>query len=226
MLVDEDGNEFAIDSAENGHDGQIMGNVEWVDGKFGGGLEFPGVGGTIVNVPHSEDLNLSEFTITYWCKMGETGGWQIPVAKVDGGHRNVDFQTPAGGGSVGIYFTQGDAQWKGAEAKTTITDKEWHHIVGSYDLETLRIYIDGVVEGEGKHKGEPDHVDTPLTLGDMTAGSAMLGILDDVGIFNKALSDDDIQNIMNNGLDKVMGISPVFPVGKLTTTWAEVKVQN
>jgi hypothetical protein len=41
-LFEEAKGEVAIDSSGNGHDGQILGNIKRVNGKFGKGLEFPG----------------------------------------------------------------------------------------------------------------------------------------------------------------------------------------
>ena len=224
-LFDKEDKEVVKDSSENGYHGEFVGNVKWVEGKYGGGLEFPGVAGNIVKVPHNEGLNLTTFTITYWCKMGETGGWQIPVAKGNGASRNFDFQIPAGGGTVSIFFSQGAIQFKGASAKTVITDEEWHHVASTYDQETLKIYVDGVMEGSGKYKGAPDHVDAPLTLGNMQDAHPMLGVLDEVGIFNEALSEDDINTIMISGLERTVGLTPVFPAGKLATTWARIKVR-
>lgn len=223
-LFDEGKGKIAGDSSINQLNGDITGAVKWSAGKFNSGLEFPGVSGNFVNIPHNELLNLTTFTITYWCKMGITAGWQIPVAKANGANRNFDFQTPAGGGTVSLYFTQGASQWKGADGKTSITNEKWHHIAGTYDLENLRIYIDGVMEKESKFKGAPDSVDTPMTFGDMENAHPMLGILDEVGIFNKAFSAEDIKSIMDRGLD--FSVNPVLPKGKLATTWAGVKKNN
>ena len=49
------------------------------------------------------------------------------------------------------------------------------------------------------------------------------GLIDEVGIFSKALLDDDIKNIMTNGLERATGITVVLPSGKLTTTWSSIK---
>ena len=47
--------------------------------------------------------------------------------------------------------------------------------------------------------------------------------MDDVAIFNTALSEADINTIMDDGLGKVFGFTPVSPLGRLTTVWAQVK---
>ena len=222
-LLDEDKGGVALDSSGNGHDGEIIGKLKVVNAKFNKGFEFDGVLGNYVSVPHDDSLNLAEFTITYWCKMGVSGSWQIPVLKVDGAaggsRRNVDFQTPPEGGEVSVYFSQGANQWRGANGTTEVSDKKWHHIAGSYDLDTLLLYVDGVLEAEGDHDGKPDFMDDPLMLGSGEIWP-FLGIIDDVGIFNEALSADNIVNIMNNGLSSMTAVSPS---GKLATTWAEVK---
>jgi hypothetical protein len=50
------------------------------------------------------------------------------------------------------------------------------------------------------------------------------GILDEVAIFNKALSQDDINNIMTNGLKLALNLgAAVSPSGKLATTWGRLK---
>ncbi|HGJ65275.1 TPA: LamG domain-containing protein, partial [bacterium] len=115
------------------------------------------------------------------------------------------------------------SQWKGADAQTKITDERWHHIAGSYDLENLRIYVDGKMEKESKYKGPPDPVDQPMTFGDMENFHPILGVLDEVGIFNKALSANEIVSIMDKGLD--LSINPVLTNGKLTTTWSKIKAK-
>ena len=46
------------------------------------------------------------------------------------------------------------------------------------------------------------------------------GIIDDIGIFNVVLSEDEIQSIMDDGLEKAFAVSLT---DKLTTTWAAIK---
>jgi hypothetical protein len=46
------------------------------------------------------------------------------------------------------------------------------------------------------------------------------GIIDDVTLFNIALSEDEMETIMNNGVEEV---AVVDAIGKLTTTWATIK---
>ena len=49
------------------------------------------------------------------------------------------------------------------------------------------------------------------------------GTLDEVGIFNEALSEKTINEIMTNGLQDVLAIAPS---GKLAAVWGEIKMQE
>ena len=53
----------------------------------------------------------------------------------------------------------------------------------------------------------------------------VVGVIDEVAVFNVALTEDDINDIMSNGLAEALGIAAVSPTGKLTTTWGSIKGQ-
>ena len=108
---------------------------------------------------------------------------------------------------------------RGTNGKTVVSDEKWHNTAGSYDGKKLLLYVDGVQEAEGSHKGKPDFMDDPLMLGGGNLWP-FKGIIDDVGLFNKALSIDDIKTIMKEGLSSMLAVSPS---GQLTLTWAEIK---
>lgn len=50
-----------------------------------------------------------------------------------------------------------------------------------------------------------------------------LGLIDDVGVFNSALSKTDVNTIMNRGLPKIFGAVAVSPKNLLTTIWSKIK---
>ena len=63
---------------------------------------------------------------------------------------------------------------------------------------------------------------SPLWIGELNAGRnfAWNGILDDVAMWNRALSEKDIQSVMNKGLQLLLAVDPI---NKLAVTWAEFK---
>jgi hypothetical protein len=65
-LFDEGNGKIVKDASGKGHDGEIVGEVAWTEGKFGTGLEFDS--GYVI-VPHEDIMNLRQWTITAWIKV-------------------------------------------------------------------------------------------------------------------------------------------------------------
>jgi len=223
-LFDEDSGKKVTDSSKNGNDGEIKGDLKWVEGKIGKALLFPGVDENFVEVPHSASLDLTTFSFTLWVKIEATGGYQAAVIKTEDCQlENYSGYIYAGRKVFWTRFTSGGAgQWGFQQFGTTIvTDNEWHHLAGTYDMKSVKSYIDGVVEADAKFNGKPDFSPGPLNIGDCPNFSyPVKGIMDEVGLFNVALTEDDIKHIKDNGLK---GIAPVSQKGRLAITWGSIK---
>ncbi len=214
----------------NGHDGEIQGSLKWVDGMFGKALEFPGVNGNYVSVPHKDSLSLANWTITAWVKPEDNNSaFQVFMRKANPGNvRNyslkiyenennplqMEYSRDAGAGGY----------CNGAHGNITLTDGSWHHVAGTYDGEATRIYLDGILESEAacpEKEWPPDTNDGPVTIGATFEGAGPAkGIIDDVSLFKRALSEDEISNIMNDGLAYT---HVVDAMGKLATMWGDIR---
>lgn len=89
------------------------------------------------------------------------------------------------------------------------------------------IYIDGVVESTMEINTDPiDADDGELFIGRDTCCDGRLGdaVIDEVAIFDVALSAAEIKLMMDKGLSALL-LTPVEPEDKLSTTWASVKQQ-
>ena len=226
-LLDDGSGKTVKDSSENGFDGEIVGAVEWTkEKKFGGnGLFFPGDASSYVTIPHDDSMNLVTMTALAWVKMDkeQTDG-NAPIYKADGSNRNYALRLHCcpipSTNTFYLEFSNPPGSWHNTyngKEKTILTDGKWHHIAGTYDKKVIRAYVDGVLEGaETAWEGTPDTNKAPIQLG----ARSLKGILDDVGIFNIALSQDDINTIMKKGL---AGITAVSPADKLATTWGQIK---
>lgn len=219
-LFDEGSGETVKDSSGNGHDGEIIGDVEWAKGKFDNALEFPGEG-NYVSVPHEDSLTLTTFTIAAWVKQQApaAGLWPTFVSK-NGETYNYYFQAS----DTGLFttgFTTGGA-WCELSGTTNLFDEKWHHLAGTYDKKSLRVYVDGNLEGEASHKETPDENSEPMVIGCQGAGkgNCVVGTVDEVFIAKEALTEDDIRSIMTKGLKSVSAVSPS---GKLATAWGRIK---
>ena len=120
-------------------------------------------------------------------------------------------------------MTTGALAWGAAAVagKTDVLLKKWTHIAGTYDAKSgeAKIYIDGVLDGEGKIGGEIVPNNDVLWLG-RGAGPFLEGRMDEVRISNTARTQQEIQELMNKGIE---GVLAVKPQDKLTITWGKLK---
>lgn len=224
LLCDEGSGNTVADASGKGHDGTIVGNVGWTDGKFGKALEFLDEPGSRVEIPHDDSLTLAEWTITAWVKLNATssGDWAVIVVKDPAnGVQNYSLDLD-GGGRVFSEVTSGGS-WSDCGSTTIVYDDTWHFAAASYDGATLRVYVDGVKENE-QNFAAGDANTAPVAIGGrMDNSQPLLGVVDDVGLFSVALGEDDLRDIMELGLGHALGITAVEPNLKSTTTWGQIK---
>ena len=221
-LLDEGTGKTVKDTSGNGHDGTIKGDIKWTKGKFENALDFPGNTAGIVEIPHQDSLNLVNMTLTAWIKISELPDSIAPIYKVQPGNlRNYAHRVWGGGANPNKYaleFTVGPAQWKSATGKTIVVDGKWHHVAGTYDQKAIRVYVDGVFEGEKAEAGKPDPNPGPVLLG----ARSTKGVLDELGLFNEALDEAQIKDIMNLGLTRALAVDAQ---GKLPLVWGRLKMK-
>ena len=223
-LFDDGKGDVAKDSSGNKNDGNLKGDLKWVNGKFGQAIEFPGVNDNFVEVPHNDSLTLKTFTFMAWVKIQPTGNYQsILIKTADGSVENYSGYIFAATNVFWTRFTSGGAgKWAFQKWGATIAaDDKWHHLAGTYDKKSVISYIDGTVEADAPFSGDPDPSPGPLNIGDCPSFPYFVkGIMDDVGLFNVALTADDIKSVMDGGLSKS---SAVAPSGKLASVWGNIK---
>lgn len=219
-LLDEGSGDVVKDSSGNGHDGEIRG-AKWVAGQFGKALEFDGKSAVVI--PHDNKLTLEFFTVTGWIKCENQGAWQTIMTKTGEDEtaqpRNYGtFVVPNDGG---IHFSLQGGNTK-INSVEKVTDGKWHFVVMTRDDEgMLRGYIDGakVVEGASAAPGVNEE---DVSIGACGGGTRywLFGSVDEVAIFDRALSGDEINNLMKSGLQK---FASVDTTGKLSITWGFLK---
>jgi len=227
-LFEEGGGDIAEDSSGKGNHGAITGPIEWVDGKFGQGMEFNGTN-TWVEIQSSDTLVLEELTMVAWAKLNESRGarWQSIMMKGQD-PRNYLLCVDKDTQRLQLSITKGaPGAWGGPIDGPEVTDGEWHHLAGVIGEEAgLLIFVDGIQVGQqGYSTPSLDASPAVLRIGDGSAGGHQAdGILDEVAIFNVPLELEDIQEIMNDGLESATGLGAVVEAhGKLATVWGGIK---
>ena len=108
------------------------------------------------------------------------------------------------------------------KGKTAIPIGEWTHIAATLEGSDVKVYVNGKEDGNGVSAGYAGGLSKTFTIGKASwyDGSFVSGIIDEAGLFNKALTEAEIRTVMTNGL---LGQAAVLSTGKLTTTWATIK---
>jgi hypothetical protein len=215
--LDENGGTQVEDSSGMGNKGVIIGNVEWVEGMFGSALLFS-ESQSCVNIEHSESIDLSEeLTIALWAKPEANQPASAKfLCKQKSGEYPYSLQyNDTGSGIFGTVNTT--ARFDTAPHLEVFT--EWAYLTYTYNGEAGILYKDGVEVARRGASGELQHNELSLTIGSrLESSQSFKGIIDDVRLYNIALTPDEISIIMEGPKD-----SPVSPAGNLTFTWGAIK---
>jgi hypothetical protein len=202
----------ALDWSGHDHHGTLEGNPQWVDGFAGGALQFDGVGDRVVDNAAAAYLNgLGAVTVCMWIKSGVTGTDRgfIDGEDPDGNDNVMEMRYDVAGGSFGgtnvakMAVTSDTGGEQQLESASDIQTTEWQHVAMTWSGGGLiRFYINGV-ENTPTGRNGPNNAGvtsgcTKLVVGQggKDAGGGWYGLIDDVRIYNKVLTADEIKQAM------------------------------
>jgi hypothetical protein len=202
--LDETSGTIAIDSSGHGNNGAIHGNPTWVPGKLGGALNFDGTG-DYVDCGNAPIFTFNDaITVSAWVNIRTVAvAWQAVVAKGENAWR-ISSNNLTQTFHFGItYWTNANYSANGA---VTVGLNEWHHVTGTFDGKDIKLWVDGVVDTTttGNTTGIGTST-TNLLIGENpeATGRYMNGLIDDVRIFHRALSKEEIAVIISGVWDPV-----------------------
>ena len=206
------------DLSQYKNDGKIDGDLKWVEGKLDNALLFEATG--MIEVPHDRSLDLVDaHTISYWLKWdGGTTSWSPFVAKRAA--EGANYQSWVGSDRIFDYYS-GVAV---ISADTPIPlGEEWLFLTTTHDgKDEVSFYIDGSLDSTKKLPTMAP-VEHPLLVGDDGQGNKGVGTIDELAIFNVALTEAEIKKLMEGGIQSVLAIEPF---DRLTSTWGNIKAQR
>lgn len=216
----EDG--MAVDHSQYGNNGVLNGTPELADGKFGKAMKFNGTTDW-VEVPHDDILTVeTSVTVMAWINAERHMGpneqrWQGIVAKGNS-PRSYSFYTESP--SECLHLSAGG----GSTCQTKIPLNAWQHVVGQVDDGVHRHWLNGENIGEfGGKSALPGTADTsPVFVGTTAEGAnrRFLGLIDEVRIWSRALSEEEVIWEMNIGVERGTAVEAR---DKLATKWGYLK---
>jgi hypothetical protein len=222
---DEGSGNVAYDTSDYANDGTINGGPEWVAGKIGAALEFDG-SDDYVDCGNAPSLNINgNITIAAWVKTTSTAhGYFVSKGTTwdEIGHYAIGQEY-----NVPLTFQLEIAGSGGAvelDSNVAVNDGQWHYIVGTYDESVLKVYVDGVEENTmaGTNSLTGSAIGG-LTIGQRGGGNIISGIIDEVRIYNQALTEPEILAAMegSEGYPYALGPNPADG-SYYEDTWANI----
>jgi len=222
-LLDDKGN-IAQDASGNGNNGTLVGNPKSVEGKFGSALEFDGTNG--VEIDNPQNFEFLTWTYVLWFRAEAGGDYPNLIGRQFDNAHGWTIHLDPGGATFRIRIDSDGGINQVKTVPQNVRDGEWHHGTITQDdkNKVLEMYIDGV-RGEQTYAGDYKNSGGFLKIASPAVGAVNLndGAIDEVGIFDVILTEDDIIDIMENGLEEAVGMFPVSPSGRLASTWGRIK---
>ena len=177
---------------------------QWVPGKFGSALSFDG-SSNYVNVPNGFTLS-SGYT---WCAWMEspnapttTSGLSLPISNKAAWGFNWNYNNSSYVQAVWHDTSSGYAY---AQLTTPLQANTWYFICGSWDgSNDLDAYLNGTLQTTTTGVTSAEPPGGPFEIGAYSSGSNYFnGTIDDVRIYDRALSATEVAGLYQNGLAKI-----------------------
>lgn len=180
----------------------------YVPGEVGQAFQFDG--GGYLSVPDAPGLDTPTVTVEAWVKssqIGENPYSSIVCKGADGVAFGSYWLTSGPNGGLIFRISDGVSVADSPDAGAGVWDGKWHHVAGTYDGSTVRLYVDGKQVGNGTPATLQIDYNLPssndLAIGEVGGGgdfhNGFSGAIDELSIYNRALSPPEIQAIYNAG---------------------------
>lgn len=212
--LDEGAGDVILDQTTNGNNGAIHGAV-WTEGVKGKALLFDGIA-SYVDCGNKACLNIGrEITVQSWMKLSKNEVGAV-VAKYS--NHGGFLLTPIFGNSTDksdwasrFYVRRDGTNYSEANGAAVSLD-DWHCLAGTAESNGfVKLYLDGDLVGKRKVDFQFGNAVDHLVMGRYNA-SFMKGVIDEVRIYDRVLSDDEIRR--NYLIDKPVCLN-VVTLGKI-----------
>jgi hypothetical protein len=199
---DRDEGQKVSDRSEHGNHGTVH-NAKWTaQGRVGGAFEFAGPE-NYISVEHHRSLDLpAKMAVAAWVKVSRTGYTEVICAK-GYGYGESWFLDGADGRFRFVRRQNNGASYVAAISAQAIQTNVWYHVVGVADGERLRIYVNATETIGQAYSGAFDTNEHNLSIGSRQSGRGpydlhLLGTIDEVMIFNRPLSAQEIRKMYHS----------------------------
>jgi len=190
------------DASGNNNGGSLTGGVAWSpNGYSGRALSFDGVD-DIVTIADAPSLRFTtELTVEAWVRPSQLGdSYRTVVLKERNGGLCYGLYAHTSGTGPSAHVFVADAEPR-ARSSSTLAANIWTHLAMTFDSATIRLYVDGTLTASAAASGSVTTSTGVLRIGGNDVWSEWFaGLIDDVRIYNRALTATEIQSDMQRAV--------------------------
>ena len=232
LAMDEASGSLASDSSGNNNNGTLANGAAFAAGHTGNAVQFAQAASPvdIVTVPASPSLNsiTNAMTVALWVYRtgngSSPGGSNILLSRQIGTGSSEPFVLFYAVGNCctpGMYFlvnTQ-NLGYSPLGTGVPVPLNEWHHWAATYDASQVKLYMDGVLEWAVNYPGGnlALELNNPFSIGggfntsNAAAEEPFVGKVDDLQLYNRALSAAEVQGLYDGSLPPPDTSAPSIP---------------
>ena len=217
--LDEGFGSIVYDASGNGNHGTLYymstSTNAWVEGRDGAALQFDGTD-DYVGISADSSLNSDAFSVSFWVKFNQLRTQGI-IGKDDSGTRWRFFMR-SGDNGIELDAMPGEI----ANIYTSVPSVgEWYHIVGTYDGDKMRIYINGSLSTTSpSYVGALNMVGAKYIGKYVNVGYNFSGLMDDIRIYDVAVPISQIKQ------QYYIGLNSLLANGSITSKEYKEKINN
>ena len=196
--LQETGRNIIIDKSRHMNHGMCMNETNIIQTKEGiGAGSFDGVN-DYVDCGNDESLNIiSAITIEAWVNTNSLEDSKIITRVIGSGWGNIVYQIHIGDGKIQWMVYNGSSDGINTVVSGSIETNKWYHVVATLDNQYVRLYVNNVKYETLNTIGTL--MNNPLIhtrIGTWITSNYFHGLIDEVRIYNRALSLEEIRGNM------------------------------
>jgi hypothetical protein len=196
----------ATDTSGNNNTATLLNGLARVAGKYGNGLSFDGTN-DYLSAADSTSLSItgSALTLSMWLKPAGGAGDQVLLGK----HWNTSMTSPyyqygvelQSGATTPVFEIGTSSGVRSASMGKALSTSQWSHLAIVFNGTTVQFYVNGALSSTQNLSATITARPNPLRMGaDANTSQFYRGLLDDVRIYNRALTPQENQADMAKGL--------------------------
>ena len=189
----DDGSGSTATDSTGANNGTLFGDPNWTDGRINGALSFDG-NGDYVSVAPIAPLIGNTVTVQAWIRMSEFAGIWNPILTQNAGSNGYYLYVSSG--RPAFYIVVG-AAFIEAISFEAINAGQWYHFAGTNDGFNLKLYLDGQLKDSATSTGFLGVSSNAYIGFEPVSPLYYYGLIDDVRIYDRAVSESEFQDIAN-----------------------------